>query len=367
MRIIPALCAISALATTGLSQARIELINQPKVEGIFVEDGVAGYQYVYDVYMPSGAAGGFQLGGDLGPLGAQGGFVASDSAWFRAPASGNDYASIWQAWYSSSVAPTFSALWNDPAAYGDKPTDQWFTNHTHHNGSSGIGPLFPAGPVEWARINSWHLPSDYGTTSEYFFPGPGYGAQATPSTGAPYHAITGIFIGGGLELQATVRVVAPYKSDEINWYIDAPVSGTMSGPSGLAIHHLVSDVSSISSYAGGQQVLDLYAPRSEAGFAYLLMASVTGVSPGFVLDGVAIPLNIDAYSIAMLGIPNSGPYSNGFGFLEPDGSVQITITVPGGVATQGLQMHHACAVFDVLTFPPKIAGASNAQVLDFGP
>ena len=85
---------------------------------------------------------------------------------------------------------------------------------------------------------------------------------------------------------------------------------------------------------------------------------------------MVIPLNVDAYSIAMLGIPNSGPYSNGFGFIESDGNVEMTITVPPGVAPSalvGMQLHHACALFNVLVFPPKIAGASNAQELGFTP
>jgi len=370
MRAHIALFMFAALAPAGTSQTRIELLNQPDNDGLFIEDGVAGLQYIYDVYIPSGGSGAFQIGGLNGPLGIEGTFRASDCAWWRSPVGAPQFQSLWQAWYSSSVEPSFSAFWNDPAAVGVQSTNVWHFNHNHDTGASGIGPLFPPGPVEWAMDNIWHVPTDYGPTSEYFFPGPGFGAQATGDTGAAYHAVTGIFIGGALALQATIRVVAPYLPDEINWYIDAPLSGKAEGPNGTPIFHLDADVPSISASAGGQQTLDLYAPRSRAGNLYLLLASASGTFPGFVLDSVPIPLNPDAFTLAALQIPNTQTYGNTLGFLESDGNVQMNITVPPGIAPPaivGAQLHHASVVIDVLSSPAFTVGASNAQGLSFTP
>lgn len=237
-----------------LGYERIELCNDPLADGLFTEDGVTGYQYIYDVYMTSGCCGTFMIGGDLGPLGSAGTFDSQASAWYRStPGSGLE--GVWQVWgtlqvsddgtnshrfgpgFGGSTSPvsTTTPAWSqtDGAAVGDTRTDLWNASVEHVIGDID-GPV--GTPIAWARDNEWHLPSEYGYSSELFAPGFAFGTTFQDRTeGLAWQSMTAAFAGGDVQLQHTIRVVSPYEPGSINWYLDRPNSGVVTGPSGAAV------------------------------------------------------------------------------------------------------------------------------------
>ena len=238
--IVLGLIMILVLPGAAWSAPRIELINDPLADGLLTEDGVTGYQYIYDLYHESATTGSFQLGGSLGPHGTAGEFDGAASAWFRTSTADPTATGVWQIWTSAAVNPppgSGSGSFNDPPAYGNATTEQWTLN-TEHCISCNAGftdGWFGTGgdPVPWAMTNPWHLPSDYGGFSELYVPGPSYGSQADPTEGLAWHHVSGIFIGGSdVVLQATLRVISPYQPGSINWYIDGNGDGSVNGPNG---------------------------------------------------------------------------------------------------------------------------------------
>ncbi|REK18563.1 MAG: hypothetical protein DWQ42_19280, partial [Planctomycetota bacterium] len=241
----------------------MQLCNDPLADGLFTEDGVTGYQYIYDYFLASGAGGGFHLGGTVGPLGPAGAFKGNDSAWYRESDrvnyAGNQARGVWQVWGNQSVhdgvvgqgdshnqfgfggasqVNTTAPVWTDPdnAALGDTTTDVWDTSVTYSPGNDWFatgGTSFAGQPIPWAAHNPWHLPSEYGYSSEFMAPG---SAAVTPDTGLGWQSYTTIFAGGPMALQHTIRIVAPYEPGSINYGIFGdPSSGVITGPNGAPV------------------------------------------------------------------------------------------------------------------------------------
>jgi len=235
--------------------ATIQLCNNPLADGLFTEDGVTGYQYIYDVFMESGQGGSFHLGGSIGPLGTDGEFRANDSAWWRATPGDPSIRGIWQTWGNTTVTDdgtnshqqglfggatvsTSTPAWTetDGAAVGDTRAsfNTWDTSVTFNpvNNWFNDGATVPAGdPIPWAADNPWHKPSEYGVSSEFMMPGTNFGSSGiTDDTGVAWQSFTTVFSGGPLALQHTIRIVAPYEPGSINWYIDTSISGVVVGP-----------------------------------------------------------------------------------------------------------------------------------------
>ena len=230
----------------------IQLCNDPVADGLFTEDGVSGYQYIYDVFIGSGCCGTFMIGGDLGPLGSAGTFDAQASAWWRNDGGGGG---VWQVWgtlqvtddgttshrvgggFGGSGSPVSSVpgdVWTqtDGAALGNTVTDIWDTSVLlQRDFDTGAGT-----PLPWARNNEWHLPSEYGFSTELFAPGFNFGTLGQDAgDGLAWRSYTSDFGGGNTQLQHTFRVVSPYEPGTINWYIDRPNSGTVIGPSSTPV------------------------------------------------------------------------------------------------------------------------------------
>ncbi|REK42313.1 MAG: PEP-CTERM sorting domain-containing protein [Planctomycetota bacterium] len=241
----------------------IQLCNDPLADGLFTEDGVTGYQYIYDVFTTSGCCGDFHIGGTDGPLGPAGTFKANESAWWRAAESNPDIRGIWQRWGNQSVhdgvvgvgnshnlfgfggasqVSTTSPVWSevDNAAVGNTVTDVWDTAVTFNpvtdffstGGTSVVGDAIP-----WALDNTWHNPSEYGFSTEWFTPGTAFGSTGLQDDeGVAWRSWTTIFGGGPLALQHTIRIVSPYEPGSINWGGDINGSGgVITGPNGPAV------------------------------------------------------------------------------------------------------------------------------------
>ncbi|QDU67861.1 hypothetical protein [Engelhardtia mirabilis] len=129
---------------------------------------------------------------------------------------------------------------------------------------------------------------------------------------------------------------------------------------------LETDVDALSLAGGGKQALDLDAGSDRAASIYLVLGSATGTTPGLVLDGVTVPLALDAYTLLMANGGSPGIHATTIGVLDPCGRGSASVTVPAGTdgSLSGLVLHHA-----FITIQPSIFGvdfASNATPLALG-
>jgi hypothetical protein len=122
----------------------------------------------------------------------------------------------------------------------------------------------------------------------------------------------------------------------------------------------------VSISAGGVQTLSLYAGAGNAGQLYFLVGSTSGTTPGFPVDSVVLPLNIDSYFLLTL-TPNTPVLSPSLTFLNGSGNGTCNFTIPPATSIGGVPFtaHHAYVVFNlglgVVTF------ASNAAPVTLVP
>ncbi|MDF1800695.1 MAG: hypothetical protein P1V81_16080, partial [Planctomycetota bacterium] len=119
---------------------------------------------------------------------------------------------------------------------------------------------------------------------------------------------------------------------------------------------LSADVELLSTSTGGTQNLTLDAGPDHAGASYILLGSLTGTKPGLTLDGVNVPLNVDAYFLATLTNPSLAVLSGALGLLDAQGRATAQVIVPTGFpAGVGLTAHHAFVLFPPSFFPITLA------------
>ncbi|REJ66854.1 MAG: hypothetical protein DWQ31_13050 [Planctomycetota bacterium] len=253
----------------------VVLINDPIADGIFTEDGVTGYQYVFDFYWGDssfhtgssstcvgqclGYSSEFALGGSNTP------FNPAEAAWYREGTvsyrafntfAGGDIEAtfegrgIFQGWYQTNTAAVpgdyhdvgpFGCQnpgcpytnWNLPAATGNTTTDVWDTNVIDEYGSFG-----PVGSqVPWAMENTWHVPSDYTYSTLELAPGEFFGGSSfniDPTEGFEVSSQIDQWQGPPNQetwLLATIRIVHPNSPGSMEWF-SADGSGVIQGPTG---------------------------------------------------------------------------------------------------------------------------------------
>jgi uncharacterized membrane protein len=96
---------------------------------------------------------------------------------------------------------------------------------------------------------------------------------------------------------------------------------------------------------GGTQTLTLKAGASRAGFVYMILGSTTGTAPGFPVDGLVLPVNVDSYFLYTLLTPNGPVLSNSLGVLDMNGEATATFNLPTGLSPSlaGITVFHAFA------------------------
>ncbi len=112
---------------------------------------------------------------------------------------------------------------------------------------------------------------------------------------------------------------------------------------------LSTSVASLSVAAGGTQPFDLHAGPAFAGATYLVIGSLSGTSPGFVYDGLLVPLNPDTYTLLSTGSPNLAPLVNTFANLDASGAASAAFSTPAGAlpsALVGISVAHVYGVLD---------------------
>jgi hypothetical protein len=187
------------------------------------------------------------------------------------------------------------------------------------DGAAGAAYRFEEGPGGWAEVER--------------FQGSGIGSNDT--------------FGYALDLRGSeVLVGAPHAGEGLSYpgyaflfALDLP------GPS------LLADAGVVSLSQGVAQGLQLGACLEHAGDFYFLAGSATGTSPGFVLGGLPVPLNPDAYFLHTLSHPGSPPLATSFGVLDAWGKGSSSCALPPGsqATLAGLTLHHAYAVLDAGT------------------
>ncbi|MFT6082668.1 MAG: hypothetical protein ACJAQZ_004749, partial [Planctomycetota bacterium] len=87
--------------------------------------------------------------------------------------------------------------------------------------------------------------------------------------------------------------------------------------------------SSVSTISGGLINVFVDAGPAAAGHTYLVLASLSGGSPGFIWGpGYPVPLNIDALTNYVVTSPNGGLMSNGLGSLNGLGRATARLQWP---------------------------------------
>lgn len=117
---------------------------------------------------------------------------------------------------------------------------------------------------------------------------------------------------------------------------------------------------------GGVQSHTLYAGAAHAGDTYLLLGSSVGTSPGFLVDGMTLPLSSEFnpwFNYSVLSA-NQPPFVGTLGVLGAGGmaTARIELTGPSVAALTGMTLHHAFLVFDFDQFG-LIVLTSNAEPL----
>jgi len=124
----------------------------------------------------------------------------------------------------------------------------------------------------------------------------------------------------------------------------------------------------LSASRGGRIELFLDTDPEQGGRPYLVLGSLAGTFPGLTVDGLLLPLNIDAYFLTSLVSPNQPPLSNSFSFLGLFGQGQAALELPPGAAMPvvGVKAHHALAVLDLFG-SGKLSFTANAVPLSVLP
>ena len=127
---------------------------------------------------------------------------------------------------------------------------------------------------------------------------------------------------------------------------------------------LSADVAELSVSLGGDQTFQLDVDDVFGGDLYLLLGTVSGPSPGLVIGDVAVPLNVDAWSIFTLQNPNSLLLKNTLGVLDASGKASPRLHLPCCLPPElaGFVLHHAALVIRNAAIPGLEAATNPVPV-----
>ncbi len=117
--------------------------------------------------------------------------------------------------------------------------------------------------------------------------------------------------------------------------------------------------------AGGATSLTTMAYPEFAGTTTIVLGTLSGTSPGFVMNGIAVPINVDTATTTILTFANT-PFFAGFvGALDASGGASSTMTLPPGVVPASLV--GASLDFSSLLIDPsgRVIGASAPARVTF--
>jgi hypothetical protein len=119
--------------------------------------------------------------------------------------------------------------------------------------------------------------------------------------------------------------------------------------------------------AGGQHLLSIDAGAAGVapGGLAIVLGSATGTAPGSSIDGVAVPLVVDAWTWLSVVSANQPPYAGTFAFTGAGGLHDASLTAPPSSppALAGLTLHHVVLLASPVTFGIVAAGGPVAVTL----
>jgi hypothetical protein len=126
---------------------------------------------------------------------------------------------------------------------------------------------------------------------------------------------------------------------------------------------LTSDVASLSAAAGGTVAFSLFGPAEVPPPEYLLLASVSGTSPGIPVANVVVPLNLDSVVLLSWALRNGATFVNTDGVLAGDGTQSAQFVAKAGQLTPliGLELDFAWFTYAPVTFAsnPLVVSVQN--------
>lgn len=171
------------------------------------------------------------------------------------------------------------------------------------------------------------------------------------------------FDGDGQFVECSVDPLSLDQDYNVLLYVGATGSTADLDANGVAdpAQGLFGDKTAVSLSSGGTLAFALQAGVGEAGKLYSLLGTASGTVPGFPIDGLVLPLNLDAYFFYTLTTPNAPPLAGSVGFLNATGKAAASFTIPAGTSPSlaGATIHHAFAAVNLIGIP-KVTFTSNA-------
>ncbi len=124
---------------------------------------------------------------------------------------------------------------------------------------------------------------------------------------------------------------------------------------------LIGHPGQISLSSGGVHSFTLDSGAGAAGDLYLIVGSASGTLPGVLVDGLLLPLNVDAYTTWTIVNANGQNLPNSGGVLGTQGAGVAALQVPAATnpALGGLTLWHSYVVLP--SSPGRVSDVSNAS------
>ncbi|MFO1052397.1 MAG: alpha-amylase family protein [Planctomycetota bacterium] len=110
--------------------------------------------------------------------------------------------------------------------------------------------------------------------------------------------------------------------------------------------------------------IDLHVGAAGAGHGYVILASLSGGTPGASYGGIHVPLNLDAFTEALFSIANSPVLPGAIGVLDASGDAHASFVVPAGLLDPlRFRVVNWCAVGATPSGQPAFASNPSACLI----
>jgi hypothetical protein len=106
---------------------------------------------------------------------------------------------------------------------------------------------------------------------------------------------------------------------------------------------------------------------ASAGLPYLMLLGLSGTTPGTVVGGVTVPLNVDPLTQLVIGSPLAAPFANFFGVLDGAGRAQadLALSTIAPLGLTGSSLSATGVVLDPLLGTVEPSGSFSIPVVDY--
>ena len=116
---------------------------------------------------------------------------------------------------------------------------------------------------------------------------------------------------------------------------------------------LIASATDLSASVGGTVSLDLVGPEDPSGRDYLLLATTSGIGPGFAIGGIQFPLNYDLFMLISYRQRNGSVFVDTQRTLAANGTASAQFSAPAGALTPlvGGEISFAYMTLNPIDFP----------------